>query len=117
MNQPQPEFLDLCRAGLKSAAELMKTSLESAERLQNQQLTAIQTRMAGAQLARRPLSRSRENRLEGLPHPLVVRAPPEHAVAARAAREVVLHEKNLVGNPMRDEGFVDRFERHVAVQA
>ncbi len=43
MNQPQPEFLDLYRAGLKSAADLMKTSLESAERLQNQQLAAIRT--------------------------------------------------------------------------
>jgi len=41
MNQPQAEFLDLYRSGLKNAADLMKASLESAERLQNQQLSAI----------------------------------------------------------------------------
>jgi phasin family protein len=43
MNQPQAEFLDLYRSGLKNAADLMKASLESAERLQNQQLSAIRT--------------------------------------------------------------------------
>ena len=43
MTQPQAEMLDLYRAGLKSAAELFKTSLENAERLQNQQLVAIRT--------------------------------------------------------------------------
>src|SRR5262245_53395310 len=43
MNQPQAEMLDLYRAGLKSAADLLKTSLENAERLQNQQLVAIRT--------------------------------------------------------------------------
>jgi hypothetical protein len=43
MNQPQAEFLDLYRAGLKTAADLMKVSLQSAERLQNQQLVAIRT--------------------------------------------------------------------------
>jgi phasin family protein len=43
MSQPQAEMLDLYRAGLKSAADLLKTSLESAERLQNQQLVAIRT--------------------------------------------------------------------------
>jgi len=36
-------MFDLYRAGLKSAADLMKASLESAERLQNQQLVAIRT--------------------------------------------------------------------------
>src|SRR5438270_6162666 len=41
MTQPQVELFDLYRAGLKSAADLMKASLESAERLQNQQLVAI----------------------------------------------------------------------------
>jgi phasin family protein len=41
MTQPQVELFDLYRAGLKSAADLVKTSLESAERLQNQQLVAI----------------------------------------------------------------------------
>jgi len=43
MTQPQAELLDLYRAGLKTAADLMKTSLESAERLQNQQLVAIRS--------------------------------------------------------------------------
>ena len=43
MTQPQTEFLDLYRAGLKTAADLMKASLLSAERLQNQQLVAIRT--------------------------------------------------------------------------
>ena len=41
MTQPQADLFDLYRAGLKSAADLMKASLESAERLQNQQLVAI----------------------------------------------------------------------------
>ena len=43
MTQPQAEFLDLYRAGLKTAADMMKTSLQNAERLQNQQLVAIRT--------------------------------------------------------------------------
>ena len=43
MTQPQAEMLDLYRAGLKSAADLFKASLENAERLQNQQLVAIRT--------------------------------------------------------------------------
>jgi phasin family protein len=43
MTQPQTEFLDLYRAGLKTAADLMRASLQSAERLQNQQLVAIRT--------------------------------------------------------------------------
>ena len=78
MTQQQPELLDLYRAGLKGAVDLMKASLENAERLQNQQLIsirsaleaqlksaaelgqaktvddllAVQTRMAGAQVER-----------------------------------------------------------------
>lgn len=74
----QPDLFDLYRAGLRTASEMMKASLENAERLQNQQLVAIrsaldqqsrslgelgqarsldelmalQTRMAGAQLER-----------------------------------------------------------------
>jgi phasin family protein len=36
-------MMDLYRASLKSAADLFKSSLESAERLQNQQLVAIRT--------------------------------------------------------------------------
>ena len=43
MTQPQAEFLDLYRAGLRTAADLMKVSLQSAEKLQNQQLVAIRT--------------------------------------------------------------------------
>jgi phasin family protein len=38
---PHTEFLDLYRAGLKSAVDLMKASLESAERLREQQLSSI----------------------------------------------------------------------------
>jgi phasin family protein len=43
MTQPQTEFLDLYRAGLKTTADLMKTSLQNVEKLQNQQLVAIRT--------------------------------------------------------------------------
>jgi phasin family protein len=43
MTQQQAEFFDLYRAGLRTAADLMKASLESAERLQNQQLVAIRS--------------------------------------------------------------------------
>jgi phasin family protein len=43
MTQPQAEFLDLYRAGLKTAADLVKVSLQGAEKLQNQQLVAIRT--------------------------------------------------------------------------
>ena len=43
MTQPQAELFDLYRAGLKTAADMMKVSLENAERLQNQQLVAIRT--------------------------------------------------------------------------
>jgi hypothetical protein len=43
MTQPQAEFLDLYRAGLKTAADVMKASLQNAEKLQNQQLVAIRS--------------------------------------------------------------------------
>jgi phasin family protein len=43
MNPPQADFLDMYRSGLKNAADLMKASLESAERLQQQHLSAIRT--------------------------------------------------------------------------
>lgn len=43
MTQPQVEMFDLYRASLKSAAGILKASLESAERLQNQNLVAIRT--------------------------------------------------------------------------
>ena len=41
MTPPQAEFLDLYKAGLKTAADLMKASLQTAERQQNQQLVVI----------------------------------------------------------------------------
>ena len=43
MTQPQVEMFDLYRASLKSAADILKASLENAERLQNQNLVAIRT--------------------------------------------------------------------------
>jgi phasin family protein len=43
MTQPQAEFLDLYRAGLKTAADVLKASLQNAEKLQNQQLVAIRS--------------------------------------------------------------------------
>jgi phasin family protein len=43
MTQPQAELFDLYRAGLKTAADMMKSSLENAEKLQNQQLVAIRS--------------------------------------------------------------------------
>jgi len=39
----QNQFIDLYRASMRSAAELMKTSLENTERLQQQQLELIRT--------------------------------------------------------------------------
>lgn len=41
MTPPQAEFLDLYKAGIKTAADLMKVSLQNAEKLQNQQLVVI----------------------------------------------------------------------------
>ncbi|MGE5640543.1 MAG: phasin family protein [Clostridia bacterium] len=41
MNAPQPEFIDLYRSGLRNAIDLMKASLQNAERVQQQQLSAI----------------------------------------------------------------------------
>ncbi len=49
MNQPQPELMDMYRAGLKSAVDLMKTSLENAERMQNQHLVAIRNALEAQQ--------------------------------------------------------------------
>jgi len=43
MTQPQAELVDLYRAGLKTAADLMKASLQSAEKLQNHQLVVIRS--------------------------------------------------------------------------
>jgi hypothetical protein len=39
----QAQFLDLYRAGIRSAADIMKTSLEQTERLQQQQLQLVRT--------------------------------------------------------------------------
>ena len=39
--QTQPQFIDLYRASLNSAAELMKSSLQQAERLHQQQLELV----------------------------------------------------------------------------
>ena len=41
MTPPQAEFFDLYKAGLKTAADIMKASLQNAEKLQNQQLVVI----------------------------------------------------------------------------
>jgi phasin family protein len=41
MNPAQADFLDLYRAGLKNAVDIMRASLENAERLQQEQLSAI----------------------------------------------------------------------------
>lgn len=59
MTQPQAEFLDLYRAGLKTAADLMKVSLQNAERLQNQQLVAIRTALDHQSKAANELGQAR----------------------------------------------------------
>ena len=41
MTHPQDQFLDLYRAGLKAAGDMMRASLEGAERMRSQQLAAI----------------------------------------------------------------------------
>lgn len=52
MTQPQYEFFDFYRAGLKAAGGTIKTSLEDAQRLRNQQLSAIKESLAShAQVA------------------------------------------------------------------
>jgi len=43
MPQPQPELFDLYRTGFKGALDWMQVSLQNAERLQNQQLTAFRS--------------------------------------------------------------------------
>jgi len=45
MQQQQALFFEVYRSGLRAAADLMKTSLESAERIQNQQLEGIRGAM------------------------------------------------------------------------
>lgn len=41
--QPQPEMLDLYRTATQGALDWMQASLQNAERLQNQQLTAFRS--------------------------------------------------------------------------
>ena len=43
MNQQHLQFLDIYRAGMKTAAEVFKSSLESAERVQNRQLQLVRS--------------------------------------------------------------------------
>ena len=45
MQQQQAFFFEVYRSGLRTYADLMKTSLESAERIQNQQLEGIRGAM------------------------------------------------------------------------
>ena len=59
MPQPQAEFLDLYRAGLKTAADVMKASLQNAEKLQNQQLVAIRSALDQQSRAVNDLSQAR----------------------------------------------------------
>ena len=47
MTPLQPELFDLYRAGLKGSVDWIKTGLENAERLQNQQLIAIRRAVDG----------------------------------------------------------------------
>ncbi|HXM81443.1 MAG TPA: hypothetical protein VN929_05915 [Burkholderiales bacterium] len=51
MTQPQTEFLDLYRASLKSAVELMQASLEDQAKTIDS-LVALQNRVAGEQFER-----------------------------------------------------------------
>jgi phasin family protein len=43
VNQQHLQFLDIYRAGMKTAAEVIKSSLENAERVQNRQLQLVRT--------------------------------------------------------------------------
>ena len=59
MTQPQADFIDLYRAGLKTTADLMKASLQNAERLQNQQLVAIRSALEQQSRAASELGQAR----------------------------------------------------------
>jgi hypothetical protein len=41
VNQQHTQFLDIYRAGMKTAAEVIKSSLENAERVQNRQMQLV----------------------------------------------------------------------------
>ena len=45
MESQATQFLDLYRAGVRTASEVMKASLESVERIQNQQLQVFRAAM------------------------------------------------------------------------
>ena len=59
MTQPQSDFIDLYRAGLKTTADLMKASLQNAERVQNQQLAAIRNALEQQSRAASELGQAR----------------------------------------------------------
>ena len=59
MTQPQADFIDLYRAGLKTTADMMKASLQNAERLQNQQLSAIRNALEQQSRAASELGQAR----------------------------------------------------------
>ena len=46
MTNPQEQFLDFYRTGLKATLDLLRASLEGAERLRSQQLAAVNTALA-----------------------------------------------------------------------
>jgi phasin family protein len=54
--QQQAFFFEVYRSGLRAAADMMKTSLESAERMQNQQLEGIRSAMEETVRSTRQLS-------------------------------------------------------------
>jgi type IV secretory pathway VirJ component len=43
MQEPQNQFFDLYRTGLRAMSDIMKSSLETTERFQNQQLQQVRT--------------------------------------------------------------------------
>ena len=49
MESQTSQFLDLYRTGVRTASDVMKASLESAERMQNQQLQLIRSALEEAQ--------------------------------------------------------------------
>lgn len=55
----QPQFLEIYRAGLKGAADMMSASLETVHRLQQQQLDIVHTAVEDQAKATRELSEAR----------------------------------------------------------
>lgn len=54
--QPQTQMFEIYRAGLKSAADMMTASLESAQRLQQQQMDVLHTAIEDQMKSMRELS-------------------------------------------------------------